>query len=64
MFFGYLKRHIKIIVQLCSFIVIFALVFSLYSLPAEAVWYSAALCLFVGLLLFSIGYCRYVLPSS
>nr|WP_084726310.1 sensor histidine kinase [Sporobacter termitidis] len=40
---------------------IFALVFSLYDLPAEAVWYAAALCLFVGAVLFAVGYRRYVL---
>jgi signal transduction histidine kinase len=57
---GYLKRHIKIIVLLCSFVAVFALVFSLYDLPVEAVWYSAVLCLFVGVILFAIGYGRYV----
>ncbi|SHH86071.1 hypothetical protein SAMN02745823_01235 [Sporobacter termitidis DSM 10068] len=58
---GYLRRHIKIIVLLCFFVMIFALVFSLYDLPAEAVWYAAALCLFVGAVLFAVGYRRYVL---
>jgi signal transduction histidine kinase len=58
---GYLRRHIKIIILLCFFIAIFALVFSLYDLPVEAVWYSALLCFVIGVLLFSIGYRRYVL---
>ena len=61
MLFGYLKRHIKIIVLLCLFIAMFALVFSLYDLPAEAVLYAAALCLAVGLVLFAVGFRRYVL---
>lgn len=57
---GYLKRHIKIIVLLCFFVAIFALVFSLYDLPAEAVWYASVLCLFIGLILFAVGFRRYV----
>ena len=61
MLFGYLRRHIKIIVLLCLFVAIFALVFSLYTLPVEAVLYAAALCLAVGLVLFAVGFRRYVL---
>ncbi len=60
MFISYLKRHFKIIILLVSFIAVFVIVFSLYSLPAEAVWYAAALCFVVGALLFGIGYWRYV----
>jgi signal transduction histidine kinase len=60
MLLGYLRRHIKIIILLCFFIAIFALVFSLYNLPEEAVLYAALLCLVIGLLLFAIGYGRYL----
>jgi signal transduction histidine kinase len=59
--FGYLKRHIKVVALLCCFIAIFALVFSLYALPVEAVWYAAVLCLVTGLVLFAVGFRRYVL---
>jgi signal transduction histidine kinase len=60
MLLSYLRRHIKIIVLLALFVLIFAVVFSLYDLPAEAVFYAAALCLLVGLVLFFIGYVRYL----
>jgi signal transduction histidine kinase len=59
-FISYLKRHYKIIILLVLFIAIFTAVFSLYSLPVEAVLYAGALCLVIGILLFFIGYFRYV----
>ncbi|NLA85846.1 MAG: HAMP domain-containing histidine kinase, partial [Clostridiales bacterium] len=60
MLFNYLKRHVKIILLLLIFIAVFAVVFSLYSLPVEAVLYAAALCFVVGVILFFIGYLRYL----
>lgn len=60
MLFSYLKRHYKIILLLILFIAVFAFVFSLYSLPVEAVLYAAALCFVVGTILFFIGYLRYI----
>lgn len=57
---NYLKRHWKMILMLVLFMGIFAAVFSLYSLPVEAVAYAAALCVFVGGILFFLGYVRYV----
>ncbi len=60
MLFNYLKRHYKIILLLLLFIVVFAVVFTLYSLPVEAVLYAAALCFVVGVILFFIGYLRYL----
>jgi signal transduction histidine kinase len=60
MLLGYLRRHYKIIILLVLFIAVFAVVFSLYQLRAEAVFYAAALCLIIGLVLFLIGYSRYV----
>jgi signal transduction histidine kinase len=61
MLFSYLRRHYKMIILLALFIAVFAVVFSLYSLPLEAVLYASALCLVLGLVLFGIGYGRYVL---
>jgi signal transduction histidine kinase len=58
--YGYLKRHYKIIILVLLFITVFALVFSLYSLPVEAVLYAAVICFVIGLILFFIGYLRYV----
>lgn len=56
---SYLKRHIKVMVLLVFFVLIFAAVFSLYDLAVEAVWYAAALCLALGLLLFFLGFYQY-----
>jgi signal transduction histidine kinase len=58
---SYLRRHYKMILLLALFITVFAVVFSLYELPVEAVLYAAALCFVLGLVLFAIGYIRYVL---
>lgn len=56
LFLLYLKRHFKIILMLACFAGIFAGVFSLYELPAEAVGYALALCAAVGLALFAAGF--------
>lgn len=56
LFLLYLKRHYKIMLMLLCFGGIFAGVFSLYNLPLEAVGYSLALCAFVGLALFAVGF--------
>jgi signal transduction histidine kinase len=60
MFLSYLKRHYKIIILFSLFIIIFAVVFSLYELKAEAVLYAAVLCLFVGIIAFAFGLWRYI----
>jgi len=57
---SYLRRQYKLVLMLALFAVVFAAVFSLYDLPAEAVGYAAVLCLAIGLVLFAAGYCRYV----
>lgn len=57
---SYLRRQTKLILMLLLFVILFAVVFSLYNLPVEAVAYASALCLTVGLLLFAVGYGRYV----
>jgi signal transduction histidine kinase len=57
---SYLKRHTKIILMLCLFAAVFAGVFSLYDLPAEAVLYATLLCLCIGAVLFGLGYARWL----
>lgn len=59
MFISYLKRHYKVIILLAAFAVIFAAVFSLYELEAEAVLYASVLCLFVGAIAFGFGLWQY-----
>lgn len=56
---SYLRRHITLLIGLAAAGGIFALVFSLYELPAEAVWYSCALTLAVFALLGLIRFLSY-----
>jgi len=56
---GYLRRHAKIVLLLLIFTAVFALIFSLYDLPTEAVAYAAVLCACIGGILFVIGYLQY-----
>lgn len=44
--FSYIKRHFSVIIAVVTAIAIFTAVFSLYSLPVEAVIYASALCVF------------------
>ena len=60
MLISYLKRHYKVIILFAMFVLIFAVVFSLYDLEVEAVFYAALLCLCVGLIAFSFGLWRYI----
>lgn len=60
MLHSYLKRQYKLILMLALFAAVFAAVFSLYRLNAEAVGYAVVLCLVIGLILFAVGYSRYV----
>ena len=60
MLFVYLQRHFKTALMFCVFVLIFVTVFSLYELPLEAVLYAAALCLIIGLILFFIGYVKFL----
>lgn len=59
MFLSYLKRHYKIILLFLWFSLIFALIFSLYDLPMEAVLYSSVLCMVFGIVIFIISYIKY-----
>ena len=60
MLFSYLKRHYKVIILFAMFVLIFAVVFSLYDLEVEAVCYAALLCLCVGIVAFCFGLWRYI----
>lgn len=60
MFFSYLKRHYKVIILFAMFVLIFAVVFSLYNLEVEAVFYAALLCLCVGIVAFCFGLWHYI----
>ena len=60
MLLSYTKRHYKIIILISLFIIIFAAVFSLYDLEVEAVFYSALLCLCIGVIAFSFGLWCYI----
>lgn len=57
---SYLKRQYKILVMLLVFCGIFATVFFLYDLPLEAVVYAAVLCLCTAVILFLIGFNRFI----
>ena len=56
---AYLKRQWKLLVLLIGVTAVFAAVFSLYDLPAEAVGYAALLCLVLGGVLFILGFRRF-----
>ncbi|MFB0921782.1 MAG: sensor histidine kinase [Oscillospiraceae bacterium] len=60
MFFSYLKRHYKVIILFSMFVLIFAVVFSLYNIQAEAVLYAALLCFCIGLVAFGFGLWHYI----
>ena len=60
MLLSYLKRHIKTALLLALFVLVFAWVFSLYHLETEAVFYAALLCFCLGLVVFLLGFWRYV----
>ena len=56
---AYLKRQWKLLLLLIGIAAVFAAVFSLYDLPAEAVGYAALLCLVLGAVLFVPGFRRF-----
>ena len=55
----YLRGHAKLLFLLFSFILIFGIVFSLYRLETEAVFYAAVLCLCVGTVFALFDFSRY-----
>ncbi len=56
----YVKAHLGQIVLLLLFAVIFAGVFALYHLEAEAVVYASILCVLAGSVFFAAGYVRFL----
>ena len=60
MLLAYLKRQNKLLLLLAGAVCIFAAVFALYDLPLEAVVYAGVLCLALGLVLFAVGYSRFL----
>jgi len=55
----YLRCHVKILLLLFSFVMIFFIVFTLYGLPVEAVGYAALLCAVIGVLYSLAGSLQY-----
>ena len=60
MLLAYLKRQYKLLLLLAGAVCVFAAVFALYDLPLEAVVYAGVLCLALGLVLFAVGYSRFL----
>ena len=60
MLLAYLKRQYKLLLLLAGAVCVFAAVFALYDLPLEAVAYAGVLCLTLGLVLFAVGYSRFL----
>ncbi len=59
MLLSYIKRRWKTIAAMAIFAAMFAMVFSLYELPVEAVLYASLLCVAVGALLLAASYASY-----
>ncbi len=59
LFFLYLKLHYKSLMMFTAFSLVFSLVFYLYSLPMEPVFYSIALCVFIGSVITAAGFFRF-----
>ncbi len=60
LFIEYLKLHYKSLLIFTSFSAVFILVFYLYSVPVEAVGYAVIICLFLGSILLSISFLRFL----
>ncbi len=59
MFLSYLKSRLALLLAFAAFALIFALIFSLYELPVEAVAYAALLCALPGAGLLAWDYLRW-----
>ncbi len=55
----YIKKHIKTIILISIFIFSFVIIFSLYNLPVEAVWYSSLLCIVFGIIFLLADFVEY-----
>lgn len=56
---SYFKRHIALIIAAVFAVIIFALVFSLYDLPVEAVGYAALICFAVFVIIGILRFCSF-----
>ena len=56
---GYIKQNIKVIFLFIVFALVFGIVFSLYDLEIEAIYYSVMLCAFIGLIYICINFINY-----
>ena len=56
---GYIKQHIKVLFLFIVFALVFCIVFSLYNLETEAIYYSIILCAFIGLIYICINFINY-----
>lgn len=56
---GYIKQNIKVLLLFIVFALVFCIVFSLYNLETEAIYYSIILCSFIGLIYICINFINY-----
>ena len=56
---GYIKQNIKVLLLFIVFALVFGIVFSLYDLEIEAIYYSVMLCTFIGLIYICINFINY-----
>ena len=56
---AYIKQYIKVLLLFIIFAFVFCIVFSLYNLETEAIYYSIILCAFIGLIYICINFINY-----
>ena len=56
---AYIKQSIKVLLLFIVFALVFCIVFSLYNLEIEAIYYSVMLCSFIGLIYICINFINY-----
>ena len=56
---AYIKQSIKVLLLFIVFALVFCIVFSLYNLETEAIYYSIILCAFIGLIYICINFINY-----
>ena len=56
---AYIKQSIKVLLLFIVFALVFCIVFSLYNLETEAIYYSIILCTFIGLIYICINFINY-----
>ncbi len=59
LFMNYLRCHLKMILLLLSFAGVFTVVFSLYNLSVEPVFYAVLLCLVIGVIALIFAFYQY-----